>query len=334
MPARVPSASPPLVTIGVISFNRLHYLRALLDSARECIRYPNLQWIVVDGGSREPGLREYLTEHPLLDKVAFTESGLLAEAMNRMVELTDGSCLMMLPDRVQFIARGDWMDDLVELATHHGDVGNINFDAQRRRTLERDFGPIRVRGRRVPFTSQARFGRTLTTASGREFLGYGRSAPGVNTGGIAFCRREIWHTLGPWRTTMDIQLTNDAGLGTETEMLERHAASGRRLERFLMRVPVLAPIVTDPRGTTAKIRMGNRRYGHYMAPPDGRFYYEIDELSDLERRYGGVRPAPSLEQLVNPVGFTLPLDPDGHMLKRSVINDDEPYTLVDEPSPT
>ena len=33
----------PLVTIGVISFNRLHYLRCLLESARECIDYPTLE---------------------------------------------------------------------------------------------------------------------------------------------------------------------------------------------------------------------------------------------------------------------------------------------------
>lgn len=333
MAAQSPSNDAPLVTIGISSFNRLHYLRALLDSARECIQYPNLQWVVVDGGSREPGLRAYLEEHPLLDKVAFTESGLLADAMNRIVELTNGSCLMMLPDRVQFIARGDWLADLVELVTQHAGVGNNNFDAQRRRTLERDFGPIRVRGHRIPFTSQERLGHRLTTASGREFLGYGRSVPGVNTGGIAFCRTEIWHTLGPWRTTMELQLTNDAGLGTETEMLERYAASGRRLERFLMRVPVLAPIVTDPRGTTAKIRMGNRRYGHYMAPPEGRSYYEIHDLSELERRHGDSHPAPSLEEFVKPIGFELPLDRDGHMLKRSVITHDEPYTLIDEPHP-
>src|SRR5207237_240864 len=47
--------STSVVTIGVVSYNRLHYLRALMESARECVRYPDVQWIVVDGNSVEPG---------------------------------------------------------------------------------------------------------------------------------------------------------------------------------------------------------------------------------------------------------------------------------------
>jgi hypothetical protein len=51
-------ADPPRVTLGLLSWNRLHYLRATLESARRCIQYPNLEWIVVDNESNEPGLRE------------------------------------------------------------------------------------------------------------------------------------------------------------------------------------------------------------------------------------------------------------------------------------
>jgi hypothetical protein len=39
---------PPRVTFGLLSWNRLHYLRATLESARRCLQYPNLEWIVVD----------------------------------------------------------------------------------------------------------------------------------------------------------------------------------------------------------------------------------------------------------------------------------------------
>jgi hypothetical protein len=153
--------------------------------------------------------------------------------------------------------------------------------------------------------------------------------PGVNTGGIAFCRAEIFRRLGPWQTTMGLQLTNDAGLGTEGEMLARYARSGMRLERFLMRTPVLAAILTDPRGTTAKIRMGNRRYGRYVPPPHGRFYYRIYELEEARQRFADARPAPAFEDMVEPLGFELPLDEDGQLRKVSVIREDEPYALVD-----
>lgn len=328
------SENAPLVTVGVISLNRLFYLRVLLESARECIDYPNLQWIVVDGNSAEPGLREYLEGLDFLDDVEFVESGLLADSMNRMIERTRGDYLMMLPDRVQFIVHGPWMHDLVEVVRDHPRVGNVCFDPQRRATLKQQFlkAYIPIGERRIPVPFLRRPYRRLRTSSGLEFLGYGRMLPGVNTGGIAFCRTEIFRRLGPWRTTMGSQLSNDAGLGTEGEMLARYARSGMRLERYLMRTPVLAAILTDPRGTTAKIRMGNRRYGRYVPPPGGRFYYRIYELDEARRRFAHSLPAPAFEDMVEPNGFDLPLDEHGDLRKVSVIREDEPFAPVDAPA--
>jgi hypothetical protein len=329
----MPLTHAPLVTVGVISLNRLLYLRALIDSARECIDYPNIQWIVVDGNSTEPGLREYLESLDFIDDLEFVESGLLADSMNKMLERTRGDYLMMLPDRVQFIVRGTWMQDLVELVHDYPHVGNVCFDPQRRATLQWQFleayVPIGARRLRLPFIRRPY--RRLTTSSGMEFVGYGKMMPGVNTGGIAFCRTEIFRRLGPWRTTMDSQLSNDAGLGTESEMLARYAQSDMRLERYLMRTPVLAAILTDPRGTTAKIRMGNRRYGQYFPPPSGRFYYRIYDLDEVQQRFADATPAPCFEEMVEPMGFDLPLDERGDLRKVSVIREDESYVLVDAP---
>lgn len=83
-------AGAPLVTIGVVSYNRLHYLRALLESARTCVVYPNLQWIVVDGNSVEPGLRDYVESLEFLDRAVFVDCS-HAEAMNLIVELAKGT---------------------------------------------------------------------------------------------------------------------------------------------------------------------------------------------------------------------------------------------------
>lgn len=321
----------PLVTVGVISFNRLHYLRALLESARRCIDYPNLQWLVVDGNSTERGLADYLRELDYLDPVETVESGLLADSMNRMLERTRGDYLMMLPDRIQFIVQGRWMSDLVEITRENSRIGNVVFDVQRRATLHRQFqqGYLAIPGRRVAIGFVPRPYRRYRTSSGREFLGYGRTMPGVNTGGISFNRTEIYRRLGPWRTTMDMQVTNDAGLGTETEMLDRYRRLGPRLERVLMRLPVAASIVTDPRGTTAKIRAGNRRYGRYIPPPEGDAYYRIYDEEEAHGRFGGLRPAPGFEDMVEARGFELPLDENGDLRKVSVIREDEPYELVD-----
>ncbi len=313
-----------------MSYNRLLYLRAMLESARECITYPNVQWVVVDGCSTEPGLREYLEGLDFLDRLEFVESGLLADALNRIVELAEGDVLLTVPEDVQFIVRGAWLADLAELVLEHPRVGHVCIDAQRRSTLRTQFleAYIRVRGHRLRLPFRRRY-RRLRTASGLEFLGYGRTAPAINAGGMSFSRTEIWRRLGPWLTTMELQLTNDAGLGTETEMLRRHASSGPKLERFLMRVPVLAQMVTDPRGATAKIRSGNRRYGRYVAPPTGRHYYRVWELDEALARFGACDPAAPFEEIVEPLGFELPIDPAGNLLKVSVIREDEPFELVD-----
>src|SRR5205823_3248124 len=73
--------SVPLVTIGVVSYNRLHYLRALLESARECVSYPSVQWIVVDGNSVEPGLRKYVQSLEFVQHKVFADCT-HPEAMN------------------------------------------------------------------------------------------------------------------------------------------------------------------------------------------------------------------------------------------------------------
>lgn len=314
-------SSPPLVTIGILSYNRLRYLRVLVDSARECIRYPNVQWVLVDGASVEPGLREYVEGLDFLDELV-VEPCTHAEALNRVLELARGDYLMILPEDVQFIVRGGWLADLVELVGTEPGVGHVCFDVQRRGTIHRNFVATSL-----PFVRR-RF-RRYRTESGREFLGYGDRRDGVNGAGImSFCRTEIWRTLGPWRTTEELAVSNDSSLGGERDMELRYQRSGLELEAVMMRYPVAADVVTDPRGTKARVRAGNRRYGRYAPPPDGRFYYRVWDDSELDERFARFQPAPGFEDYVEPLGFALPLDSEGNLLKVSVIDEQEPYELV------
>lgn len=318
----------PLVTFGVVSFNRLHYLRALMESARECVRYPAVQWIVVDGSSVEPGLREYVESLDFVEHKLFEECT-HPEAMNRIVELARGDFLMILPEDVQFVLRGRWLEDMVEVASNPR-VGHVQFDAQRRQTLERYFGrwqPV-VRGRRVPAPPMRRPLRRLRASSGMEYLGFGRLREPVGASGIvSFGRTEIRRALGPWRTRREFASMQDSGLGAERDMILRWRESGLRLEAFLRRFPVVADIVTDPRGTKARVRFGNRRYGRYAPPPQGDLYYRVWDESELGR-FADAAPAPAFEDYVQPLGFELPLDAEGNLLKTNVIDDDEPYELI------
>jgi hypothetical protein len=314
-------SSPPLVTIGILSYNRLEYLRVLVDSARECIRHPSVQWILVDGASVEPGLREYVEGLGFLDELV-VEPCTHAEALNRVLELARGDYLMILPEDVQFVVRGGWLADLVELVRGEQGVGHVCFDAQRRTTIHSSFVATGV-----PFVRR-RF-RRYRTESGREFLSYGDRRDGINGAGImSFCRTEIWRTLGPWRTTEELAVANDSSLGAERDMELRYQSSGLDLEAVLMRYPVAADVVTDPRGTKARVRAGNRRYGRYAPPPDGRFYYRIWDDAELAGRFSRYEPAPGFEDYVEPLGFELPLDGEGGLLKVSVIDEHEPYEVV------
>jgi glycosyltransferase involved in cell wall biosynthesis len=321
--------STPLVTLGVVSYNRLQYLRSLIASARECIRYPRLEWIVVDGASVEPGLREYLDSLDFLDRLVVEECT-HAEAMNTIVELAHGEFLMLVPEDIQFTARGNWLADMVEIAARRR-VGHVTFDAQRRLTIRRRFTDrrIAIRRRELPLRAPGRGYRLLVSSSGARFLGHGHTLSAVIASGImSFGRTEIWRTLGPWRTNRELETADDSSLGAESDMELRFLASGLRLEGYMMQVPVAADVVTDPRGTKARIRKGKRRYGRYAPPPEPPFYYEIADVEELRARFGHVEPAPGFEDVVVPRGFDLPLDAHGNLLKTSVISETEPYELV------
>jgi len=317
----------PLVTIGIVSYNRLHYLRALMTSARECIRYPNLQWILIDGGSVESGLREYVESLDFLDVVRFSTCTQV-EAMNEIVDAARGEYLMMLPEDVQFVVRGRWLEDMVELVRDHSRVGHVQFDVQRRKTLQRHFVERRYRLRGRPLPLLRRPPSRLSVSSGAEFVGYGDAREPIGGAGIVtFVRTELRRELGPWRTNERLTSPSDSSLGAEADMIERYRRSSLRLEAFLMRTPVAADIVTDPRGTKARIRGGNRRYGRYAPPPSGELYYRIWDEDELSR-FVEIEPAVPFEELVQPLGFELPLDDRGDLLKTDVVTEHEPYELI------
>ncbi len=319
----------PRVTIGIVSYNRLYYLKALVSSILECIVYPDIQWVIIDGNSIEHGLRDYIEGLDFVQHKIFMDCT-HAEAMSTIVEIATGEYIMILPEDVQFIRRGGWLADMVELVRNNESVGHIVFDAQRRQTIKSVFGPkiVKLFGRsiKLPFRKKI---RRYQAAGGNVFLGCGRGrSPIAPAGIVSFGRTALWRKLGPWATTASRgQVSNDSSLGAEDYMLARYLRSGLRLEAFLMEYPVCADIITDPRGTKAKIRGGNRRYGRYEPPDGGNLYFKIWIADELPPLQSGL-PSACFEDFVVPVNGKLPLDDYGNLLKVSVINDAEPFELI------
>jgi hypothetical protein len=216
---------------------------------------------------------------------------------------------------------------MVEVAARP-EVGHVQFDAQRRKTLRRHFleRPRRVRGHPIPGL-RAR-PRRLRASSGAEFIGYGDAREPVGAAGIVtFVRTEIRRSLGPWRENRAVTTMQDSGLGAEADMIDRAGRAGLDLEAFLMRIPAAADVVTDPRGTKARVRFGDRRYGHYAPPPIDGLYYRIWDEAEVAR-FAELEPAPGFEDIVEPLGFDLPVDEHGDLLKTNVIDEDEPYESI------
>lgn len=316
------SMNHPLVTIGVISWNRLNYLRATLESARCCIQYPNLEWIVSDNESEEHGLKEYLQSCSWVTHRIFKRQT-HADAMNQIVEMASGEYLILWPEDVQFTIHGDWLVDLVEILGKNHWIGSVGLDYQRRVTLEKLYHARWWRNRGRVIDECLRYGvhfrRQRLLRSSRDFgiRTNGWIWPGICGSGIpSLTRTQVWRDLGPWRInkTYDFSIV-DSSLGAEDDMVLRFYTSYRPLQTAFLLTPVAADIITDPTGCKAKVR-GRHRYGVYMPPPDGLFYYRIRDMQEFTEHSGDM-PI-DFTTGVQPIGFSIPLDANGDRLKSSI----------------
>lgn len=309
----------PRVTVAVLSWNRLHYLRATLQSARQCIQYPNLEWLVSDNASDEPGLQEFLQSLDWVDRKLIQRQP-HAEAMNQIVETASGEFLILWPEDVQFVVEGDWLCDMVEILQQHPELGSVTLDALRRSTLANILKPPSWRDlsrmAREAYWYRGNYRRAHDCISSRGFKlrACGWKHSGVCPSGIpSLTRTDIWRRIGPWtRAKEGAGNLVDSSSGAEANMLKSFFLSKLPLQGALPWLPVAADIITDPLGCKAKVR-GTRRYGVYMPPPlPNALYYEI-------RRQGDVHVLPdrplSFMELVKPIGFTMPTDAQGDRLK-------------------
>ena len=309
----------PKVTVAVLSWNRLHYLRATLESARRCIQYPNLEWIISDNQSDEPDLQNYLAGLDWVQQKLVRRQP-HAEAMNEIVEKAEGEFLILWPEDVQFVVEGDWLCDMVEILQTHAEIGSVTLDALRQSTLQNILKPTSWRDleqlvREVFwYRRNYRIAHDCYSSDGFRMRACGWRHSGICPSGIpSLTRTEVWRQIGPWtRAKAASKNLVDSSAGAEDNMLTSFFLTKLPLQAALPWLPVAADIVTDPLGCKAKVR-GVHRYGVYMPSqsPSG-LYYEIRRQADIELSPN--RPL-SFNELVYPLGFSIPKDGKGDRLK-------------------
>jgi hypothetical protein len=310
----------PLVTIGIIGCNRLHYMRALIDSARECIEYDNLEWIIYDNASVEDGMSRYLDSLTFVDDLVLRKERNPATehitAMNEIVAKAKGEYLIMMPDDMQFVLKGNWLKDFVELAESNNQVGSIVLNAQRHTTLQKFFKHSALEKMIHPPRQ-----RKYRTSSGSKFVGYGKTKAGINPASIGtITKTSIWRELGEWKASGK-QSQQDSTGGGEDGMLIRYWNSGMKLDRVLPQVTPSVSIFAGPQNDQAYVR-GNRRYATYMAPPQGQYYYLLLEEKE-STKWLDVYPSVSYENLAEPLDFDQRMEDDFNLYAWKKRPDDE-----------
>lgn len=106
-------------------------------------------------------------------------------------------------------------------------------------------------------------------------------------------------------------------------MLQRVRAMhlARSLVSYVLASPAAMQIITDPRGTNARVR-DNRRYGAYWPARSEDLYYGI--VDDIPCPLNAAHPIPIEEValLAKPNGWDPPLALDGSWLKNPIRPDD------------
>ena len=159
--------------------------------------------------------------------------------------------------------------------------------------------------------------KLLISSSGLKLRSFGWVKPGICGSGIpSLTPTRVWRMLGPWKITDPHQKRLiDSSLGAEGDMVKRFYELKIPMQGAIPLIPVAADIITDPTGCKAKVR-GKYRYGVYIPPPDGNYYYKIRRQAELELNHQTL-PL-SFADGVIPIGFDIPVDSHGDRLKSSI----------------
>ena len=133
-------ADRPVVSIAIVTYNAVDYVRRCLESLRRMTKLPH-EVLVVDNASR-PETRAYLATVPWISLTLNDDNRLWCPALNQALRQADAAAryFMLLNPDVE-ILRNDWMERLVGAIESHPRVG-ITGTQHNYRPLGPVFGAI------------------------------------------------------------------------------------------------------------------------------------------------------------------------------------------------
>ena len=306
------------ITIGIINYNRLYYLKSVAKSLMDNTKNNDVELICIDDDSIEKGTKEYLKELEKLGWIVINQKNFrkikketgcnnfshispFSEALNILHKNSTGELIIPVQGDGQVI-RDDWLDEVINLVNNKNDIGCICYDAQRKIRLKgSEFDSYLING--IKYFSRK-----------KSYI----SSSGV-VAGSADCvfTRELLDRVGGWSI--------GKGINSENDFVAKVENLRPILKRYYLYLPAAVAIITDKRGTNARIR-GNKIYGDYWQAENDLYYKYI-----TSKHYNNnmVRPYSIEEVAIANGNWELPLDENGRWKKNPIeINENTPYTLI------
>jgi len=290
-----------MITIGLISFNRLKYVKALFKSL-ENLNLSKIHTIVVDNGSWETGLSDFLQEKQnngviqqlFLRKTA--ERNWINDeyiAKNIIIENSPNEIILFLQDDLQFIGNQEYLETVVR------DFMNMNVLC------------LEINGVRRA-TNYSKFASGMHVKSANGFKYWLPDKPHFQTMGLF--KKSVFDAFGPYPVDWPKERSNWGRSEDHYDALIKSRYNG--VINLSCHVPLFLPIWNDTRGGYAFFR-NDLRYGQYEDPTSATgLYYEHLSLREIIALQEIERPA-SFVDVAKTIDWNYAKSPDGDQLKYS-----------------
>ena len=294
------------LTIGIISCNRLNYLRTLINSLKS-LKSDNthfIEIIVVDNGSKEDGLINYLNtekENGFIDNLILNKDRDWCndeyKAKNLIIKESQYNVILFLQDDLNFIGTLNYLVKAYD-AFLNSEALCMDICGVRNSTIFR----------KIDYKKQYEFD---------GFKYWGTKNNHFQT--IGLFKKEVFQKCGQypvgkkysawkWKDNPSIQQEN-----YYSEKVKYHYKNLDNIT-ILSHVPLIITIWNDPRGGYAFVRE-NKRYGHYIEPTgDNDTYYKKLEDLDIEKLMDFKFPSGFIN-VAKPLGWNYRKDTKGEQEK-------------------